>query len=109
MIKLHAKISEISLMLDLDVLDVVLRTQAGLFRRQHDWCAVRVIGADKMRCVALQSLRPHPDISLDIAQQVTQMDLTIGVGQGRCYKDLARHSGVHDKSWRERSKTQLSG
>src|SRR3546814_9918880 len=51
-----------------------------------------------MRGVALQALEAHPDVCLDIADHVAEMDRSIGVGQGIGDKDLAGHGAERRKA-----------
>ncbi len=65
---------------------------------QHNRRAVGIVGADIVHFVPLHFLKPHPDVGLDIFDQVTEVNAAIGVGQGRGDKDLARHQGRAAKS-----------
>ncbi|WP_330970200.1 hypothetical protein, partial [Lysobacter sp. A3-1-A15] len=53
-----------------------------------------VIGADKMRGVAGQALRARPDVALDVADQVAQVQRAVGVGQGAGDDELAGHGTI---------------
>lgn len=58
----------------------------------HDRRAVRVIGADVDALVAAQLLESHPDIGLDVLDQVTDVDVAVRVGQSSSDEDAAvRH------------------
>src|SRR6056300_327826 len=59
------------------------------FSTQHDGCAMGIVSTDIGNLVASHALKAHPDISLDITQQMTQVDRTIGKGQGVCDEDFA--------------------
>ena len=72
-----------------DVGHELLRRDAGLLGRNHDGCAVRVVGADKVHLVTLHAHHPHPDVSLDVFHDVANVELAIGVGQGGGDKQLA--------------------
>ena len=53
--------------------------------------AVGVVGAQVAAVVAAHFLETHPDVGLDIFDQVAEMDAAIGVGQGGGDEDLAGH------------------
>ena len=55
----------------------------------HDRRAVRVVGTHVDAAVAAQLLKAHPDIGLDVLDQMAEVDVPIGVGQGGGDEDLA--------------------
>ena len=55
----------------------------------HDRSAVGVVGAEIDGAVATQLLKPHEDVGLDVLDQMPQMDLPVGIGQGRGREDAA--------------------
>ena len=59
-----------------------LRRDADFFGGDHDWCAVGVVSADEIDFMALHSLEPDPDVSLDVLHDVADMERCIGVRQG---------------------------
>jgi hypothetical protein len=63
-------------------LDQLARRDAFLFGAQHDGRAVLVVRADVMHLVAAHALEAHPDVGLDVFDQMTEMDGAVGVGQG---------------------------
>ena len=71
--------------------DQRFRGEAVLFGAQHDRRAVRVGGADVPALVAGHFLEAHPDVGLDVLDQMAKMNGAVGVGQGRGDKDFARH------------------
>ena len=71
--------------------DELLRRLAGLFRREHDRRAVRVVGADEMHLVALHALEAHPDVGLDVLHDVADVERPVGVGQGGGDEEPAGH------------------
>ncbi len=73
---------EIALVAGLDVADEVLRRHTGLLRSQHDRRAVGVVGADEMHGLAGHAPRTNPDVGLDIAHQMAEVQVAVGVGQG---------------------------
>ena len=57
-----------------------------------------VVGTDVMHRVAAHALKAHPDVRLDIAHQVTEVDVAVGVGQGVGDENIARHGeGLRQK------------
>ena len=44
--------------------------------------AVRVVGTHVDAAVADQLLEPHPDVGLDVLEQIPDVDVAVGVGQG---------------------------
>ena len=73
-----------------DVGHELLRRLAGLLGRDHDRRAVRVVGADEMHLVALHALEAHPDVGLDVFDQMAEVDGAVGVGQGGVFIDGCR-------------------
>ena len=76
-------------MADLHALDEFLRRHAGLFGGQHDRRAVHVVGGDEMHRVAGHAPRAHPDVGLDVAEQMADVQRAVRVGQGVGDEDLA--------------------
>lgn len=81
MIERHAERGEVALVAGLDVGDEGFRGDAGLFGGEHDRGAMGVIGADEPGFAAAHSTRTHPDVRLDVADQVAQVQGAVGVGQ----------------------------
>ena len=57
-------------MLAMDTGDQFLRGDAFLLRPQHDGCAVGIVGADVMALMPAHFLKAHPDIGLDVFDQM---------------------------------------
>jgi hypothetical protein len=55
---------------------------AGFLGGQHDRRAMGVVGGHEMHFVAHHALRARPDIGLDVAKHVAQVQRTVGVRQG---------------------------
>ena len=72
-----------------------LRRDAGFLGRDHDRSAVRIVGADEIDFVPLHALEPHPDVSLDVFHDVTDVKRCIGVRQGGGDEKLAGRCGAH--------------
>ena len=78
----HAEVGEVALVPGLDIGDEGFRRHACLFGGEHDRRAVGVVGADVVHRVAGHAPRAHPDVGLDIAHQVAEVERAVGVGQG---------------------------
>ena len=72
---------EIALVTGLHFSDHFNFAAAFAARSQHDRSAVGVVGTDKNAAVAEQFLKPHPNIGLDVLDQMPDVNRTIGVGQ----------------------------
>src|SRR5690606_25536683 len=81
-VEVDAEIGEVALLACLRALDEHLRRDAGLFRGQHDRRAVGVVRADEMHRAAGLPPRAHPDVGLDVADQVADVQVAVAVGQG---------------------------
>src|SRR6185369_8783407 len=88
---LEVEAVEVLLAAALDRGDELFRRLAGLFRRQHDRRAVRVVGADAMHFVALHALEAHPDIGLDVLHDVADVERAVGVRKCGGDEELAGH------------------
>ena len=65
---------------------------------QHGRSAMSVIGADIDDAMATHFLVAHPDISLDVLQQMPDVDRAISVRQGACDEDASCHLGLAKKA-----------
>ena len=74
-------------------IDQRFRRHALLFGQQHGGRAVRIVGADIDALVATHALKTHPDVRLDVLEQMAEMNGPVGVGQGAGDKDAAHGSG----------------
>ena len=88
-IEIDMERGEIFFVTGLDILDEFLGRDSGFFRRQHDRRAMRIVGADKMHRVAGHASRTHPDIRLDVAEQMADMQRAIRIRQRTGDKKLA--------------------
>jgi len=88
-----AEVSEVRDVRLLVVRDDGFRRHAVLSRADHDRCAVRVAGADEIDLVALQALETHPDVGLDVLDEMAQVDVAVGVRQGAGYEKAAWRGG----------------
>ena len=77
-----AEAGEIPLVAFLHGADEVLGRYPGLLRREHDRRAMRVIGRHEVHRIAGHAPRAHPDVALDVAQQVADVQRAVRIGQG---------------------------
>jgi hypothetical protein len=82
---------EIALVRAVHVGDQRLFGAALLARSHHDRGAVRVVGADVRGTVAAQVLEPHPDVGLDVFDQMAQVNVAVGVGQRTSNEQASHH------------------
>ncbi len=80
-IEFHQESGQIALVIPLEPRHEFLRRDAGLARAEHDRRAVRVAGAHVDAVVAAQLLEAHPDVGLDVLDQVAHVDGPVGVRQ----------------------------
>ena len=59
-----------------------LRADAFLLRTQHDGRAVGVVGANVVAFVAAHALEAHPDIRLNVFDQMPEVNIAVGIRQG---------------------------
>ena len=88
-VEADAEGGEVGLMLLGDAGDELLGRDALLARAQHDRRAVGVVGADVPAVVTAHLLEPRPDVGLDVLDQMTDVDRTIGIGEGAGDEDVA--------------------
>ena len=62
--------------------DKLLRGDPLLVGAQHDRRAMGVVGADVMHLMPAHLLEAHPDIGLDVLDQMAEVDAAVGVRQG---------------------------
>ena len=91
-VELDVEVGEVALVRRLHLGDQLLLAAAFLAGADHDRRAVRVVGADVDAAVAAQLLEPDPDVGLDVLDQVADVDVPVGVGQGGGDED-ATHDG----------------
>ena len=84
---------EVAFVAGLDAGDEGFRRGAGLLGGQHDRGAVGVVGAHEVHRAAGHAPRPHPDVGLDVAHQVAQVQRAVGIGQGVGDEGVAGHGG----------------
>ena len=84
-----AEFLEVAFMRDLHRRHEGFRRESGLLGGEHDRRAVGVVGTHVVHGVAHQALRAYPDVGLDVADQMAQVQMAIGVGQGGGNQDVA--------------------
>ena len=65
-----------------DVGDEFLRSHPRFFCSDHNWRAMRIVGAYKMNFISAHAHKAYPDIGLNVFHDVTNMECTVGIGQG---------------------------
>ena len=80
---------EVFLMLLANPVNQLLRGNPLTLGPQHDGSAMGIVGANIVAVVATHILVVHPDIGLNIFQQVPQMNGPVGVGQGAGNQNIA--------------------
>ena len=97
-VKADVEAGKIAEMLIMHARDQRLRRDAFLLGAQHDWRAVRIVGADvparRYPVFRLHFLEAHPDIGLDIFDKMAEMDRAVGVRQGGSDENFAGHDGM---------------
>ncbi|MNP08085.1 hypothetical protein D3C76_1001410 [compost metagenome] len=88
-VEVHQEIGEVGHVLGAHGVDQLFRGDAFALCAQHDGRAVGVVRTDVGRLVATHLLETNPDVGLDVLQHVTQVDRTVGVGQGAGDENLA--------------------
>ena len=78
----HAKIGKVARVFGVHARNQLFRGDAFLLRAQHDGRAVGVVCAHVPALVTTQPLKAHPDVGLDVLNEVADMDRAVGVGQG---------------------------
>jgi hypothetical protein len=76
-------------MLLMDFLNKLLFRNTLFSGADHNRRTVSVVGANVNAPLPAELLEPHPDIGLDVFDQMSNMDRPVGVGQGRGDQDLA--------------------
>src|ERR1019366_6191190 len=86
--------------------DELLGSNALCFGAQHNGRAMSVVGADIVAGVATHLLKAYPDVCLDVFNQMSKVDTTVGVGQRRGDEYFASHVTNFLKVRRDCSKTR---
>ncbi|MCY1363797.1 hypothetical protein D9M69_505760 [compost metagenome] len=88
-VEVHQEVGEVGHVLGAHGVDQLFRGDPFALGAQHDRRTVGVVSADVGRLVATHLLETHPDVGLDVLQHVTEVDGTVGVGQGAGDENLA--------------------
>src|SRR6478609_1676297 len=67
---------------------------ALLPRANHDRRTVRVVGAHVDHAGAAHPLKAHPDVRLDVFDEMPEVNVSVGVRQSAGHQDAARGSGA---------------
>ena len=84
---------EVAQVLAVHALDELLGGEAFLLGAQHHRRAVGVVRAHVVHRMTSHALEAHPDVGLDVAHEVAEVDVAVGVGQGVGDEELAGHDG----------------
>lgn len=76
----NAEFGEVGQMLPANLGDQFLRRDAFAVGFQHDRRAVRVVRANVITLIAALFLKTHPDIGLNVFNQMSKMNGAVGVG-----------------------------
>ena len=90
-VEADAEAGEVALVVRLHIGDLLLGADAVLFGLEHDGRAVGVVGADIVGLVAAGALEAHPDIGLNVFDEMAEVDRAIGVGQGAGNEQATGH------------------
>ncbi len=85
---------EVARMLGADPLDELLRLYSLFLGFEHGGRAVGIVRADVDHQMAAHPLKAHPDVCLDVLQQVTDVNGAVCVGQGAGDQDATCHEGL---------------
>ena len=88
-IKADVEAAEIFLMLIADPVNQLFGRDAFALGPEHNGRAVGIVGANVVTVLATHFLVTHPDIRLNVFQQVAQVDRTVGVRQGAGNQNIA--------------------
>ena len=87
-IKRHMKIFKVIFMLTGIFRCKFLWLNPQIFSTQHDWSSVSITCTDKNHIMSLHSQKSRPNISLNIANHMTDMNGAIGIRQSIGYKNF---------------------
>ena len=90
-----AEAGEVAALLLADAGDQLLGRDAFLPRLEHDRRAVRVARPDEQAVVAAHALEAHPDVGLDVLDDVAEVRRAVGVRQGAGDEQGALGGGGH--------------
>ncbi len=94
MVEADQEARPIGVMQGADLGNQLLRRGALFVGMHHDGRPMRVIGADEVHGMPLCTLKPHPDVGLDVFHDVANVKRAIGVRQRGGNKKGTRHRGV---------------
>jgi hypothetical protein len=90
-VKLDPETRKVAKVLAPNPIDELFGRDPLLLGPDHHRRAVRVVGAEIQAGIAAQLLKPHPNVRLEIFDQMPDVDRPVGIGQRRGNDDLARH------------------
>src|SRR5699024_6670278 len=90
-VKFYVKAIQVFGSLGSDAFDEFERGDAFALCFKHDGCAMRIVSANKMYCMAAHAHRANPDIRLDVFHDVANVKRSIGIRQSSSNEECARH------------------
>ena len=92
-VEINAESGEVLLELLADAGREFLRRHAEFTRLYHDWRAVCVARTHVGACMAAELLEAHPDIGLDVLDEMPHVNGAVRVRQGARHEDLSGRCG----------------
>ena len=96
------EVGEIAAMLGANPLNQSFGCNAFFARLEHDRRTMGILGTDIVSLVTLKPLKAGPNVSLNVFDQMSQMNRPVGVRQGTGCQDLARSRGHEEFSGNRR-------
>src|SRR5690606_33485993 len=93
-VKLDLKSSEVPFMMGLHLGDHFLFTAALFLGAHHDGGAVGVVSTNIKDSMPPRLLKTDPDVRLEVLDQMSQMNVPVGIGERARHKNAARRGGV---------------
>jgi hypothetical protein len=82
---------EVARVLAMHAFDQRLRRDPLALGAQHDRRAMGVVGTDVPALMAAHFLKAHPDVGLNVLDQMTEVNCAVGIRQGGSDEDLTAH------------------
>ena len=92
-VEFDVKAGEVGLVGLLHLADNLFLGNALLPSADHDGGAVGVVGTDEDAPPPTESLEPHPNVGLQVLDEVSDVNMAVGVGQGAGDEDLPHIRG----------------
>ena len=99
-VEVHMEGGEVADVVGAHFADEFLGGDAFGFGAEHDGGAVRVVGADMPAFGSAHAMVSRPDVGLDVAEEVSEVDVPVGVRQRGGHQDATGRGG-RVRGWRE--------